>query len=679
MGRKLSALGLKTGTVLSAVLLLASFGSLQLACKNQVGGSAAPQIVVEPDSTMLFPQLPPDQKTAQPVTITNLGDASLVIKSIVMDKDGPAWDLLDYGCQDGCVKGSFQLTPGKSFTFRVSYWQHDEKNHTATLRINSNDPLKPVWTIQIASSKPRPQLDISPNPVEFKTRTDPGQTSEIDVLMKNVGTADLAVYKLARQGDSAFTLLHPVGAPFTDTADDGVHPLDAVGQGQSAPAPLMILKAGDVYQLRVRFTPTNVGEATGKLVIYTNDESLPDKKKVVQIIANSKGPCLLVKDDPIDFGYTLIGQTDSRTVILESCGKEPIQVSDVQLDPNSSKDFKLDPINAGDLNKNLNQGDAIIVTVRYTPGEKGSDDGKLIVTTNREDSPTVEVKIEGNGTDKLCPVAKIEVKEGLAVLPQTTLHLRGDGSTGSDGNTSTVVQWQWEVEAPNGSFQSFVPSPSVPNPSFTANVAGLYTFRLRVWDNQGQESCEPAEVKVNVNPINAIHVELTWKTPGDPDEFDDGPDAGTDLDLHFKHEQATGWFDFQYDVFWYNPSPNWGLYNDNADDNPSLDLDDSDGAGPENLNMNGPEEVTYTVGVHYWRDPAKFGNVQATVRVFIYGVLVLETKPTELTKFDFWEVATIEWNNDKDLIKVNLLTNNDGSAKIEHNYVAPINLDALSN
>lgn len=383
----------------------------------------------------------------------------------------------------------------------------------------------------------------------------------------------------------------------------------------------------------------------------------------------------------MDFKHTLLGSGDTRSVTLESCGKEPVQVKSISLKPGSSTDYSLESLPDNRYNTDLTQGDTLLFTVRYTPGENGEDDGVILVETNDPDRPVLEIPIKGTGTDKLCPIAKIEVDEGLAVLPQTTLHLKGNQSTGADGNTSSIVQWKWTVKQPDGSTSVFIPSDSVPNPIFEANVAGLYTFQLDVWDDLGQKSCEPGEVKINVNPIQDIHVELVWETPGDPDEFDEGPNAGTDLDLHFKHPLATGWFDLEYDVFWYNLNPNWGLLNPNFDNDPSLDRDDSDGGGPENLNMNNPEDVVYRIGVHYWRDPGQqsplgkpYGDVKATVRVFIRGVLRLETKPTSLKRFDFWEVATIDWSTQT----VNELSNNDGTPLVTPNYVPPIDLDALS-
>jgi hypothetical protein len=164
-----------------------------------------------------------------------------------------------------------------------------------------------------------------------------------------------------------------------------------------------------------------------------------------------------------------------------------------------------------------------------------------------------------------------------------------------------------------------------------------------------------------VTPDEAIHVELLWSTLGDPDEFDEGPKVGTDLDLHVVHEYsggqdldgdglADGYFDEKWDCFWYNPFPEWGTIDPNLDDNPGLDRDDTDGAGPENMNLSVPEDgITYKVGVHYWKDPKSpdfpmgFGPSLATVRVYIFGQEVWKKEDVNLVEKDMWEVCEIAW------------------------------------
>ena len=270
------------------------------------------------------------------------------------------------------------------------------------------------------------------------------------------------------------------------------------------------------------------------------------------------------------------------------------------------------------------------------------------------------------------PQAVLVIPEGLEVIPQTVLHLNGDQSYAAGG---PIAKWAWTVVQPVGSQSVFVPSAAFPNPIFEVSVAGTYLFTLTVWDDSGTPSCIPEEAEVVVIPDEAIHVELLWNTPNDPDQTDEGPEAGADVDLHFLHPFASGpdldgdgepdgWFDQPFDCFWTNPHPNWGSFDPTVDDDPGLDRDDADGAGPENLNLNIPEgDKTYAIGVHY-RDDHTYGPSYVTLRVYIYAVLVFELSDVKLLAHDMWEVATIQWPSGA----VTLVTSGDGNYKTTPNY-----------
>lgn len=258
-----------------------------------------------------------------------------------------------------------------------------------------------------------------------------------------------------------------------------------------------------------------------------------------------------------------------------------------------------------------------------------------------------------------CAQPVLQITPGEVVIPSTTLHLCGDDSVPSVHGK--VVSWQWSVnKQPDGSNQFFLPGPEHPCPTFRPDVSGKYIFCLAVIDAAGHPGCETVCRTVLVYPDEQIHVELLWQTPADPDESP-AHLPGADLDLHFAHEKATGlgiqptcagaphpWFDTSFDCYWNNPKPHWGLANDLADD-PSLDLDDQDGAGPENLSLMSPEgslqqAVHYTVGVHYLNDHG-FGVSTAQVRVYRENIPIYDSGPVWLQPLDMWTVGRIAWPN----------------------------------
>ena len=160
---------------------------------------------------------------------------------------------------------------------------------------------------------------------------------------------------------------------------------------------------------------------------------------------------------------------------------------------------------------------------------------------------------------------------------------------------------------------------------------------------------QEATIIVNSLPDEDIHVELTWTTPGDPNETDT---EGTDVDLHFRHPNAQRWNQSPYDCYFANPNPDWGPTGPIG--NPSLDIDDVNGAGPENINLNDPEftdQTTipgpYLVGVHYYQSgglfTADYGASEATIRIYLGGSLAgTYTRVLDVTD-NFWEVVGVIW------------------------------------
>jgi hypothetical protein len=403
-------------------------------------------------------------------------------------------------------------------------------------------------------------------------------------------------------------------------------------------------------------------------------------------------------------------------VTVKSCGKEFLDIVQARLSTPedesddilsslgvtaSSGQFALD-FTGGTVDGNapsssipwtVQVGQQSSFAVRYTTPDTESpkdangapipDRGYIVLQTNAF-TEWVPVELSGYSVPVLCPTAVIDIEEGTNVIPQTTLHLDGTSSVATSG--ATISDYKWSVEQPTGSVSQLLPGDTFPNPVFEVNVAGEYVFQLSVWDTTGFESCEAATQVVVVTPDEAIHVELLWTTPGDPDEFDEGPKAGTDLDLHFVHEYAggqdldgdglaDGYFDDQWDCFWYKPFPEWGSIDPNLDDDPGLDRDDTDGAGPENMNLNVPEDgTTYKVGVHNWKDPKSpdfpmgFGPSLATVRVYIFGQEVWKKEAVNLNEKDMWEVCEISWP--EQTVKP-IFGNGPGGLKIIPNYNNP--------
>lgn len=611
--------------------------------------------------------------------VLNNGNSPLVFNSVTLDYaplpgDATSPALACFG-PDGstpCASAKWPDvaqtggTGAKSVKIFIRYTKPtDDAKRTAHLHIATNDasttPI-PDFVLNITTASGVPKIVVEPE-VDMGFVKAPA-TSVQTFTIKNLGTSDLIIADIdATALDDSFTLVID-GAEYQTTALIHVNPA-------------IDLQPGATKDVQIVYKGKDDTARNGDIILHTNDPSLTAEGgpgwKRVGVKVNSTGPCLKVIPTEVVFGGSKVGAVATQKVTLKACGDEAVKVTGLAFDTKGAGNFAIDfasisatggkaPSDTAPLTIDKNAQATFNVT--YTPaapadknpdGSPVLDTATVVVTAPESPATPVNVLLSGFGSTGDCPTAVIQVLEGDAVVPQTVLHLDG-GQSYTSGNS--IAKYKWTVTQPAGSVSKYTPTDTSKTVTFTPNVAGEYTFCLAVTDDQGKDSCAPACKLVKVLPDQAIHVELIWHTPGDKDESDEGPNAGADLDLHFAHPYAATsvdldgdgtpdpWFADQYDCFWFNCGSGkvleWGSYDPNIDDNPHLDRDDTDGAGPENLNLTLPEDgKLYSVGVHYYDDHG-FGVSTATTRIYVYGQLQFEDA-LELKKKDLWYVATVDW------------------------------------
>ncbi len=251
------------------------------------------------------------------------------------------------------------------------------------------------------------------------------------------------------------------------------------------------------------------------------------------------------------------------------------------------------------------------------------------VTAIAETCNRVDDDCDSRIDEGVCASPVAMCPSGLTAQVLQTVTLSASGSD-PDGGT---VSYRWTVTSrPTGS-NSNPSSPTSPITNFFLDAAGTYTLSFCVTDDEGVTSC--CNTTVVSTPPGVLHVELQW-------------DQGWgDVDLHLLNVNRTppaGWWTTD-DCYWVNPTPDWGIAGAAA--NPTLDRDDRDGFGPENITITqSPQNGTYNIGVHYYcdRSPAGSGPATATVRVYCMGNLVGTYPGIRFDRTDDWvTVANVAW------------------------------------
>jgi hypothetical protein len=224
--------------------------------------------------------------------------------------------------------------------------------------------------------------------------------------------------------------------------------------------------------------------------------------------------------------------------------------------------------------------------------------------------------------------------------------------TATTSDNGEIVRWEWSLDSqpPGSAVRPMFPMGDTF--TFKPDLAGDYKFTLKVTDDEAlTASCSFA---VHALAEEGLRVEMFWDT------------ADTDMDLHLLSPVAKRWFDedTNQDCFYSNcidTPPNWSDPTTAADD-PHLDIDDTDGFGPENINVDQPAAGVYRVGVHGYSGFAK----QVTVRIYCGGSR-LEPRatlgPIPLSESQVWKVADVEIFNDG-RCQVKSLAQPDGSPTI---------------
>lgn len=169
--------------------------------------------------------------------------------------------------------------------------------------------------------------------------------------------------------------------------------------------------------------------------------------------------------------------------------------------------------------------------------------------------------------------------------------------------------------------------------TYTPDTVGLNNGTIEIMSDDSQNSVQQINLSGEARPPAiadaGLHLRLEWDSDGD-------------IDLHLLAPGGQIWE--STDCHWTNLAPEWGDPNDNLD-NPFLDVDNTQGYGPENININHPQPGVYKILIHYFSS-GFYGDhpINSTVTVMSYGQQIGVLGPKQLNAADdLWIAAEIEF------------------------------------
>jgi hypothetical protein len=412
--------------------------------------------------------------------------------------------------------------------------------------------------------------------------------------------------------------------------------------------------AGAELPIVIWFQPVVAEQVTGGIVIRTDGSNMPAEGITIDLSgAGTEGNgSITVSPDTCDFGLKTPGTTSYCDVQLDALGASvAIYSSTVTGDPTFSI--------AGNAPTQIPDNAAVTLRVEFTPTDFVTYGGVLVLETSDAARPRIEIPLRGQGTNGPTCTVVIDTVNGAPAGPTPILEPLDDVRLRVDSSHPDAITIWTFLDQPAGSTAVFTdPVANETQLSFDGNigidVAGTYRVQaVQTVPNEGTTgSCE---LQFNAVPDDELLIQLSWDSP-----------VG-DLDLHVIQEDVQGRYcsrgvapgamtedcgpavvqDCYYSSCrpFSELRPDWdsdGVAGSGGD--PSLDVDDLCGFGPENTNVDFPAAGRYLIGVDHFgfTGCAGTGSAIATVRIYSYGQLVAE-HVKELNEGDFWEVAVVDW------------------------------------
>ncbi|MCP4500827.1 MAG: choice-of-anchor D domain-containing protein [Deltaproteobacteria bacterium] len=449
-----------------------------------------------------------------------------------------------------------------------------------------------------------------------------GQGQYLRLWLHNPSPINLTIQDITIEGDPAFRLVSII--------EDSV-------------------KRFEYAEVVVQFAPTLASTVQGTLVIDTDATNVTEP---IRITLTGTGldvgaPEMVITPAECNFGDVGVGVTAFCDLTLENVGNRDLEITSVGFSPEtdtavfgSQTIFPIPTFVA--------PGTGMSVRLFAQPQNADGASGALLLGTN--DPNHLESIVPLSVTGAVAPTAIPEVltingtpvsSPNPQVGPLDDVLLTGERSVPANQG-ATIVDYMWEIV--NQPAESTV-TLTTPNSVTTAlqfsssggnrqglDVAGTYEILLTVTDSNGLTSTNDARITLNAIPQEALLIQLTWDTPtGDIDlhlNKDGGNSCGTSTCYFFNCKAVS------------NPLE-WDTISGRSAGDPTLDVDDLTGYGPESINVDFPVDATYKVGVdYYWGSQDSW----ATVKVYINSALQYENS-AQMRSGEWWDVVDIAWAN----------------------------------
>jgi hypothetical protein len=304
--------------------------------------------------------------STQTVTVSNSGDASFTVSSIILGNNAPGAFSIP-AANDSCTGAT--VAAGGHCTFKVAFAPPNRGLFSAMATIGSDAADSSDNVSSLSGSGVAPAVTFTPDAISFGEQIR-GTTSAAETL------------KIENTGDA--TLQFTVTKTGANPGDFAIENNGCLGFPKS-------LAPGASCLLDVRFTPAADGARTAAIRVTSN--APPSGQDDLQLGGTGTSPLLGLEPAALSFGDQLVGSPSAaRTLTIRNAGTGTLVLGSIAV---TGSDYSVDDSDCLPFPRLLSAGQSCSVRVTFLPGGAGARSGGVHVETNAGGG---DATLSGNGT-----------------------------------------------------------------------------------------------------------------------------------------------------------------------------------------------------------------------------------------------------------------------------------------
>ena len=324
------------------------------------GVISPPEIIILTDDSIDLGSVALGKSSHYPLLIWNRGGSAFTAAVNVKENR----DEFDIDAK------SYLVQPGQSANIDLSFSPQTVGEREGILQIETEKGISSLHLFGTGR-----YLKLSPTAKDFG-RIPVGEASNVIVDLDNIGNADFTITKVQSTSNDF--------AIYTQVAKEGEFTLPA-NSLRSMP-------------INVIFTPSVRGMRNGTLRIEGFWE---EGIETFEVLLNGTGIAAEIElhpSGPIDFGYVVIGETESRTLIATNTGDTPLRVAANAL----TREASIDPSGFS-----LKPGESTKFQVHFSPQTLGERFGQILLVSNDVHDKALPIKLKGHGALQTIDLAQL--------------------------------------------------------------------------------------------------------------------------------------------------------------------------------------------------------------------------------------------------------------------------------